>query len=276
MLAPVQNRQTLSPSPSLASQRSAPVSAARATPLPPGQPNKAYDGQLIGGDGNAYPAGTPLTDVPPTRPQHGPGKGTLIFVNGMGESRGSNKNQLQTMANGTGMNVVGVYNATEGSVKDLIQAAGDKLDLGKNACVDALADLVYSKLKSGEAVRIAGHSQGALITSRALSDVKNRLMLEDGLSEAEATAKLAKIGVETFGGAAGKYPDGPRYVHYVNRSDFVPMALGVGRPGSTPGKGARVVTFGFPNPLKMFGESHSTQTYFKHYQPFPGARHALS
>lgn len=274
MLAPVQNRQTVSPA--VASQRTAPVAAARATPLPPGQPNKAYDGQLIGGDGNAYPAGTSLTDVPPTRPTNGPAKGTLIFVNGMGESRASNKNQLQTMANGTGMNVVGVYNATEGSVKDLIQAAGDKLDLGTNKCVDALSDLVYSKLKAGEPVRIAGHSQGALITSRALSDVKNRLMLEDGLSEAEATAKMGKIGVETFGGAAAEYTDGPRYVHYVNRSDFVPMALGVGRPGSDPGKGAKVVSFGWPNPLKMFGESHSTSTYFKHYEPFPGARRAAS
>lgn len=272
MLAPVQNRPNVATSSAVTSRAAQTTAAARATPTPPGQPNTAYDGNLIGGNGQAYPPGTALADVPPTRPSNGPGRGTLIFVNGIGESRAGNKAHLQEMANGTGMNVVGLYNATQGSLKDLVQALKDKNDLGTNHAVDALADVVYSELQAGRPVRIAGHSQGALITSRALTDVKNRLMLEDGLTEAQAEAKLRNVGVETMGGAATSYPDGPRYVHYVNRADLVPMAFGLGAPNSDPGKGAKVVKFGFPNPFGIFGSAHSTSTYFKHYEPFPGAR----
>jgi len=273
-MLPVQNRNTLQP---VAAPRTAPagVNASRAaTPAPPGQPNKAYDGFLVGGDGNAYPPGTNIADVPPTRPQGKQGQGTLIFVNGIGENRAGNKSHLQEIANGTGMNVVGLYNATEGKLKDLIQSMGDTFDLGTNKAVDSLADMVYEKVKAGEPLRLMAHSQGGLITSRALTDVKNRLMLEDGMSKAEAEQAMGKIGVETFGGAASSYPDGPKYVHYVNRADLVPMGFGVGRPFSHPGKDAKVVKFGWPNPFGIFGNAHSTSTYFKHYQPFDGAARA--
>jgi len=252
-------------SPAVAAPRSV------ATPDKPGQSNESYDGHLVGGDGNAYPPSTRLEDVPPVRPQSGAGRGTLVFVNGMGETRASDAAQLQRVANGTGMNVVGVYNATEGTLKDLVQCLKDKLDLGTNKAVDSLADLVYSKVKAGEPVRVMAHSQGALITQRALQDVQNRLMVEDGMTRAEAQRAMSKVGVETFGGAGSSFVDGPKYVHYVNRSDIVPMAFGVGAPGSHPGAGAKVVAFGWLNPFGgLFGgKAHDTSTYFEHYKPFP-------
>src|SRR5512146_335464 len=152
--------------------------AQAAIPAPPGQANKAYDGFLVGGDGNAYPPGTALEQIPPTRPSNGQGQGTLVFVNGVGEDRAGNKGHLQEIANGTGMNVVGLYNATEGHPKDLLQCVGDMFDLGTNKAVDSLADLVYATISQGEPIRLLSHSQGGLITARALQDVKNRLMLE--------------------------------------------------------------------------------------------------
>lgn len=269
-MLPVSSRPLSSPLAS-STQDTAPVNAPRAlaTPDKPGQPNTAYDGHLIGGDGNAYPPGTKLTDIPPTKPQGKEGKGTLIFVNGIGEDRGGNKNHIQEIANGTGMNVVGIYNATQGSLKDLVQCLKDKKDLGTNHAVDTLADTLYAKLKAGESVRVLGHSQGALITQRALVDVKNRLMLEDGMSKPDAEKLMGKIGVETMGGAGSNFPDGPKYVHYVNRADIVPMGFGVGAPGSNAGKDAKVVKFGWPNPFGDFFGGHSTSTYFKHYQGFP-------
>jgi len=71
------------------------------------------------------------------------------------------------------------------------------------------------------------HSQGAIITSRALTDVKNRLMAEDGMSRQDAERLMSNIKVETFGGASRRFPDGPQYVHYVNRNDGVPQAFGL-------------------------------------------------
>lgn len=270
-MLPVENRVSASRVSSIpaAGFEPAVAKAQAAVPAPPGQSNKAYDGFLVGGDGNAYPPGTALDQVPPTRPSSGKGQGTLVFVNGVGESRAGNKSHLQEIANGTGMNVVGLYNASEGHLKDLLQAVGDVFDLGTNKAVDSLADMVYSKISAGEPVRVMAHSQGAVITARALEDVKNRLMLEDGLTKAEAEAKLSKVGVETFGGAGLGFTDGPRYVHYVNRADIVPMGFGVGNPIAHAGKGAKVVKFGWPNPFGMFTGAHSTSTYFKHYQKFP-------
>lgn len=249
--------------------RLAGTQAARPTPLPTGQENKAYDGTMVGGDGNAYPPGSTLASIPPVRPQGGATKpGTVIFVNGMGESRGHNKNHLQAVANKTGMNVVGVYNATDGTVKDLIQCLKDKKDIGTNHAVDALASTVYQELKAGREVKLLAHSQGGIITNRALVDVKNRLMLEDGLSPRDAERVLSGAKVVTMGAASSTYPDGPKYSHYVNRADLVPMAFGLGRGGDA-GKGAQVHKFGFPNPFGIFRGSHDTATYFKQFKGFP-------
>lgn len=236
----------------------------RAAPMPEGSPDKSYDGALVGGDGRAYPPGTKAQDIPPVRPNNGKTPtGTLIFVNGVGEKRSSfTHSELQQIANGTGQNVVGLYNATEGKATDILQAAGDTFDIGKNKATDSLSDMVYQQIKAGQPVRLMAHSQGALITANALKHAENRLMLEDGMSKAEAQRRMGLVTVETFGGAAPNWVDGPKYTHYVNKADIVPTWLGVGRPFFThPGQGAQVKTFNDGN------DAHNPLTYFKHYQP---------
>jgi hypothetical protein len=238
---------------------------------------KALDGKLLGGDGKAYPANTPYTQVPPTRPSNGKHtEGTILFVNGMGETPSAASSQARHIADTTGMQVVNLYNATEGVAKDLLQATGDTFDLGTNKAVDSLADQVYDRLMAGESIRLMSHSQGGLITSRALTDVRNRMVAEGGLTRKEAEAKLANVGVETLGSAAPSWPDGPKYVHYVNRSDFVPTFLGVGRPFTDPGKDAKVITFGRFNPFGGWfgGDGHNSTTYLAKYVPFAEASKA--
>lgn len=255
------------------------VSAVRQpTPAPTtGVKPRELDGMLLGGDGKAYPANTPYTQVPPTKPTNGrQPEGTILFVNGMGETPANSLAQARRVADATGMQVVNLYNATEGAVRDLLQAAGDTVDLGTNKAVDSLADQLYARLMAGESVRLMSHSQGGLITSRALTDVRNRMVAEGGLTRQEAEAKLSKVGVETLGSAAPSWPDGPRYVHYVNRSDFVPMALGMGRPFTQPGKDANVITFGRFNPFGGWfgGKGHDSTTYLAQYVPFAEAQKA--
>jgi hypothetical protein len=93
------------------------------------------------------------------------------------------------------------------------------------------------------------HSQGALIASRAVGAAYNRLRIEDGLSASAARKRLSTIQIETFGGAARSYPDGPQYVHYVNVADAIPMTLGLGigvpglDPTFRPGSGAVIHRF---------------------------------
>lgn len=212
-------------------------------PLAEGQDDTAYDGAFIGADGRAYPAGTPISQIPPVRPQSGEPNGTYIYVNGISNDKGQQYAAMQAIANTSGAQVIGIHNSTQGALTDIGQSAGDKFDIGKNPAVDALANTIYDAMQSGQPIHLVGHSQGALITSRALTQVQQRLRLEDGLSKAEAERRMGLIQVETFGGAAWSYPDGPRYDHYVNRLDPVPMGLGLGAPGANPGRGAQMHWF---------------------------------
>ncbi|MCU0240191.1 MAG: hypothetical protein MUC29_12180, partial [Pyrinomonadaceae bacterium] len=199
-------------------------------PLPPIKKNTDYDGALVGANGTAYPSNTPLSQIPTVEPAGGrKSNETLIFVNGINTTFDLHKTNLQNLANATGQPVVGIYNATQGMFKDLVQSAGDKYDIGNNPAVKTLADNIYNELKAGRSPHIIAHSQGGLITSRAIQDVQNRLRLEDGMSKKDAQKLMGNLKVETFGSAASKYPDGPKYVHYVNNKDLVPNLFGLGK-----------------------------------------------
>lgn len=244
-------------------------------PLPPGQKDTAYDGALVGANGQAYSANTPLASVPPVLPRSGtPGKETILFVNGVSTAKDKEAAEMQALADKTGEPVIGVHNATQGALKDYAQTIEDRADFGKNPAVDSMADLVYSKIKNGEPVRIAGYSQGGLICSRALEHVENRLQLEDGLTAAQAKQRMGLVTCETFASAASRYPDGPHYVEYINRHD--PVQLFSFRAfGEDPGnplvhKGAGAITHAFSTSLSSAAnlKAHGLDTYLAHYVPF--------
>ena len=193
------------------------------------KPDRVFDGHLVGAGGQTFPPGTPLSDIPGVTPRNNPNPTeTFIYVNGIQNTKDQQFNSMQAIADRTGAKVVGIHNATEGMVADLAQSVKDKLDKGHNPAVDSMADTVYSELKAGRSVHLFAHSQGALVTSRALNDVANRLRIEDGMSKADVERLLSKVKVETFGGAAANFPDGPQYVHYVNNKDIVPTWFGQG------------------------------------------------
>ena len=233
-------------------------------------PDLKFDGDLVDKNGNTYPPGTPVSQVgaqDPSRP-------TVIFVNGAGTDVGGQVGSMNVIAGKTGANVVGIHNATQGLPRDLGQCVLDWIDKGKNPPVDTLADTVYSELQAGRPVHLMAHSQGAIITSRAIEDVKSRLMAEDGLTKEQAEAKLSKVQVETFGGGAAYYPDGPQYVHYVNRFDPVAagVGLGVGLPGDGAGAGKGAVVHYF-NDNQWSLQNHSLNTtYMNARVPFDQAR----
>ncbi len=237
----------------------------------------ANDGKLVGAGGQTFAPGTPLSQIPGVTPKNNPNPSeTILYVNGIGNSKDTQFRSLQGIADTTGAKIIGVHNATEGMAADVLQCVKDKLDKGKNPAVDTLADTIYSELKAGRSVHLMGHSQGGLITSRALSHVANRLRIEDGLSKADTEKLLGKVKVETFGAAAWSYPDGPKYVHYVNDKDLVPKAFGVGLE-NTPlgflehaGKGAVVRHFDYGSNL---GDAHGLgSAYLPVRVPFDEAR----
>jgi hypothetical protein len=216
------------------------------------QPDRIFDGAFVGAGGRVLPPGTPLSQVPGVTPRDNPNPSqTFIYVNGIGNNKDDQFRSMQQIADTTGARIVGVHNATEGHAADVIQCVKDKLDKGRNPAVDTLADTVYTELKAGRSVHLLGHSQGGLITSRALKDVYNRLRIEDGMSKAQVEQTMSRINVETFGAAAWSYPDGPKYVHYVNNKDLVPGLFGQGSDSDPvqfakkAGKGAVVRRFDY-------------------------------
>jgi hypothetical protein len=242
------------------------------------QPDRVYDGQFVGAGGQTFSPDTPLSSIPAVTPRDNPNAThTVLYVNGIQTTKDAQARSLQAIADRTGSRVIGIHNATEGMAADLAQCVKDKLDKGHNPAVDTLADTLYNEIKAGRNVHLMAHSQGGLISSRALGDVYRRLRIEDGMSREQAQQAMSRINVETFGAAATRYPDGPNYVHYVNRGDPVPGLFGLGpipdrwNPISDGGRGSRVHHFNefHLNPIAAHGFE---AVYLNHRVPFDQAR----
>jgi hypothetical protein len=204
--------------------------------------DKPFDGKLVGAGAQTFAPGTPLAQIPGVQPEGKPGHGTIVYINGMLTPLTQQLQDMKDIANTTGAQVVGVHNATEGLVGDSLQSSADVAGVGKNAAVASLTQTLIAELSAGRPVHLIAHSQGAVITQRALHAVKASLGAE----------KLGLLTVETFGGAGGLYPDGPKYTHYINTKDMVPNMFGLGWDGSLrnkgAGKGAEVIHFEYTNP----------------------------
>lgn len=244
--------------------RTAPVSARNAT-------EHALDGALVGANGQAFPPGTCPEAIPPVMPNNGkaPTGETVVYVNGVSSELKDSMSECQQIANATGEGVINLHNAADGVLADLVQSVGDYFGKGKNLAVDSLTELVYQHLKDGQPLHLVAHSQGTMITSRALTNAK--ILLErDGMSEAQAEEAMKSLKVETFASAAASFPDGPRYVHYLDDADPV-ARLGLDHPGTHPGEGAVVkrydTGFDWRHPLG----AHNIGNYLSHWQPFPEA-----
>jgi hypothetical protein len=242
------------------------------------KPDRMFDGQFVGTQGQTFPPGTPLSTIPGVTPKNNPNPSeTILYVNGIMTPKEGQLSEMQSIAETSGAKVIGIHNSTQGLVGDLAQSLGDKMDKGSNPAVDTLADTLYSELKAGRDVHLMGYSQGGLITARALFDVERRLRIEDGMSKADVEKTMSKLKVETFGAASTKYPDGPQYVHYINNADAVPTLTGLG--GSVDplaflkdaGKGAVVHRFTDGN-LNLISNHMLDTMYMKHRVPFEQAR----
>jgi hypothetical protein len=258
----------------------APAAGRAAAVAAKGNTDTQHDGRLVGPDGRTHAPGTPLNQV-------APGNGPLIIqVNGINTNLAGQQAEMASLQQrNPNARVVGIHNSTEGMGRDLLQSIRDLNGAGGNAATNTLRQTILGELRAGRPVHLAGYSQGAIITSRALSGVRDTLIQEHSQQvraanprmsasqvRTEATrraeAQMGNIRVETFGGAAPSYPNGPRYVHYVNRGDPVAMLVGLGPLGTGRGRGAQVHYFndgiGIP--------AHGFDRYMNHRVPFDQAR----
>lgn len=223
----------------------------------------AHDGWLLGVNGSLFPANTKVSDVLGVLPSDGrPVNERVIWVNGIMTDDQLHLADVQALAD-SGREVVGIRNASGGMMRDLGQCITDKLDMGKNPAVDTAKRAILEAIESGTPLHLFGHSQGALILSRALFDVRNSMLLEKGMSGDEVERALSKLSITTLGGAAASYPDGPKYVHYINNYDMVPLASGLSSSSTTAGKGATIHRFSeFAKPQRMPDLSDGIANFF--------------
>jgi hypothetical protein len=174
---------------------------------------------------------------------------------------------------------------------DIVQTAGDKLGgISGNKATETLTNLVHASVSKGEKINISGYSQGAAVVSRALENVKNKLVDDTGgflfNIGNDKKKELSLVNVETYGGAGDNFIDGPNYTHYVNKADTVPTALGLydnGNPFNlrlnkpNPGRDAeghpaKVIYFedhGAPEGQQSIYSPHLIGVYLNH-RPYQG------
>ncbi len=243
-----------------------------------------FDGSWLGANGQALPAKTStMGEVNPVLPSNfnGPTAETVVYINGIISTATDAANTMQRIANVTGDGVVSIHNSSGGAIDDLLQAAGDKLDEGKNKAVDAAARAIYAALtdpdnKQKPAMHLVLHSQGALIGVRALERVRGWFMTRDHETRKQIEARFSALEIETFGGAATDYPDGPKYVHYVNSADLVPDLFGLGNSFlqkhllDHTGRNASVIRF-TEDHHSVAGNHDFSTMYLSHRLPFDQA-----
>ena len=255
------------------------------------------DGALIGVGKSVFGGATPLSSVPAVRPRlEKKGAAPVLFVNGIRTSLTRQADALEDIADALELPVVGLHNATAGAAGDVLQTLQDKInglasdlvshsitfdtamfalhlepvvawlgttDLSGNLAVASLKKVIHDQLAAGQPVHLVCHSQGALITARAI--VEARAQLEAELSPVEVVKAIRTIRVESLGGVATTWPDGPQYVHYVNEMDLVTRA-GLRQPTHVrPGVGARIVRFSDDGKgVTSSYPPHSPLTYLRH------------
>ncbi|MDY6944053.1 MAG: hypothetical protein SVU69_13710 [Pseudomonadota bacterium] len=244
--------------------------------------NTFYDGFLVGDDyclfdadrvnPNEVPA---LIEGPPSA-----AKLRMYYVNGANARSDTFLTQLSEIRALHDVALVGVYNAAGLNLTERISPRRETLG---DPAADTVVTVILDHLERDEPVHLHGFSEGASLIADAIAEVQRRL--ERRLRWPGAVGrKLSLIRVETSGGVAVRYPDGPEYVHYVNMMDPMVHLMGVLRPGAEPGANAVIVRFNdavypietrfrkLPGPALALLHFHGFWAYQKNRQDFESMR----
>lgn len=212
-------------------------------------PEDRIDGYLVGGDKKLYPPNASLRTLPALKasyrdpdsevePQQ---RVDLIHINGIGTPAAGQFDDMivaaDTLSKKDGMQaeIRGIHNGTDGMLRDVLQAAGDKFGFGKNRPAETLKNKVLDRVLEGAPVNLLVHSHGTIIASRALKEAKLTLQMEHGKTRAQAEKMLGDVvRVVTTGNATWRYPDGPKYLHVMNTRDTVSLGVGLGSSSKVP------------------------------------------
>ncbi len=122
----------------------------------------------------------------------------IVYINGIGTPREAHAYTVKLVSVVTGAVVIGIYNQSGDGEQpaifsDLVQCLGDKMGIGNNPATNTLATCVFDSCVSGKYLNIVAHSQGAIITSRALRQGIGKLLDYYGRKDRQVMPYIEKI-----------------------------------------------------------------------------------
>lgn len=160
----------------------------------------------------------------------------MFYVNGANGSPLVTSVNIAALVERSQIAVIGIFYYT--SRLD----AGDFLPrIPAGPAVRTLKGVIDTSLARGEPLHIRADSAGTAVVSEAISHVTDDLK-RYSRQPGDLAQPLDLLRVETDGALVKSFPDGPRYIHYVNRRDLIPK-LGIERPNAHPGSRAVMALF---------------------------------
>ncbi len=243
-----------------------------------GRPCRFYDGYLIGAGAGAYnPSAYQLTDLPPVLPWSGTADHPMIcYINGANHRIDLAWIEMIALAEKARAPVTGIYAASLGG---RFFDAWWGFRPGRKV-PGVVVEQLRQAIASDSRLHFRANSQGAWFLRRGLMQAQDAL----------GRCALERLDVETAGAAAHLWPDGPRYVHYINTKDPIPHRVGVVRTDAIPGAGAVVVEFNAsdneplealywrvgPLTRRYYLSVHGARVYLEHRGDFEAIYHAFS
>ena len=206
--------------------------------------NSPEDGQYMG---NECPKTSPNPPATGRLPEGCSGQGgklpKIIYTNGINTPPAAACATMRKIANERCAEVIGVYNATYGTVEDGLDSKNNIDRAGKEPAAKSQARLMAQMLnaKPPQKVTVYAHSQGGLITQEGLIGAKTSMqqnsydyLRKQGVPPAQAKRQAAQltrqrmsnVDVYSFGTAEKNWPDtGTRYHQFTNTADPVPKLI---------------------------------------------------
>ena len=202
------------------------------------------DGQYMGNDCPKTSPNPPKTGrLPEGCLGHGGKLPKIIYTNGINTPPAAACATMRKIANERCAEVIGVYNATYGTVEDGLDSKNNIDRTGKEPAAKSQARLMAQMLtaRPPQPVTIYAHSQGGLITQEGLIGAKMSMqqnsydyLRKQGVPPVQAKKQAAQlthqrmsnVDVYSFGTAEKNWPDtGTRYHQFTNTADPVPKLI---------------------------------------------------
>ena len=214
-----------------------------------GTPDGEMNGFFVGANGCAYdPALVSSDEVPPVGQTSGYAGDPIFIVNGGNVTELGIEVRLEGLWLLKKRPVIGIYNAKM-DVKNAVKKFIDP-DNKVSATIRAEA---FARVLDNRRFSLISLSQSGFLVGRGLRQFVKDIEETYPLQPLYRQELLKLVDVETSAGLGLYYPDGPNYVHYVNRRDIIPVKAGMLSSKAHPGRGAVIATFWYLNANCKFG-----------------------